>query len=57
MTSELGSITGVPGQPHLTLDDWPLYYFVGDEEPGDAAGQGVNDVWCVLSPGDEVIRV
>lgn len=56
VTGEVGSITGVDGQPQLTLDGWPLYYFVGDKEPGDTTGQGVNDVWWVLSPEGEVIR-
>lgn len=56
VTGEVGTITGVDGQPQLTLDGWPLYYFAGDEAPGDTAGQGVNDVWWVLSPEGEVIR-
>ena len=28
----------------------PLYHFSGDEAPGDTAGQGLNDMWFVLSP-------
>lgn len=56
VTGEVGTITGVDGQPQLTLDGWPLYYFVGDQEPGDTTGQGVNEVWWVLAPDGEVIR-
>lgn len=56
VTGEVGSITGVDGQSQLTLEGWPLYYYVGDQEPGDTSGQGVNDVWWVLSPAGEVIR-
>ncbi|ATG50720.1 hypothetical protein CFK38_03685 [Brachybacterium vulturis] len=56
VTGEVGSITGVDGQPQLTLDGWPLYYYAGDEEPGDTTGQGVGGVWWVLSPEGEVLR-
>jgi len=53
VTGELGIITGADGQPQLTLDGWPLYFFAGDAAPGDVNGQGVNDVWWVLSPAGE----
>lgn len=35
---------------------WPLYYFTPDKQVGDAMGQGVNDVWWVLSPDGSPIR-
>lgn len=44
------------GSAQLIYDGWPLYYFSGDEEPGDAAGQGVNDVWFVVGPDGEPIE-
>lgn len=44
------------GSAQLTYDGWPLYYFSGDEEPGDVAGQGVNDVWFVVGPDGEQIE-
>ena len=53
VTGEVGTITGVDGEPQLTLGGWPLYYFVGDEAPGDVNGQGVSDVWWVLTPAGE----
>jgi predicted lipoprotein with Yx(FWY)xxD motif len=56
VTGELGSITGPDGEPQLTLDGWPLYYYASDTGPGDTTGQGVNDVWWVLSPEGEPIR-
>lgn len=34
----------------VAANGWPLYYFASDESPGDANGQGVNDVWWVLRP-------
>lgn len=53
VTGEVGTITGVDGATQVTLNGWPLYTFVGDEAPGDVAGQGVNEVWWVLSPAGE----
>ncbi|PKQ14387.1 MAG: hypothetical protein CVT68_12130, partial [Actinobacteria bacterium HGW-Actinobacteria-8] len=55
ITGTVGTITGVDGQPQLTLNGWPLYYFAGDANPGDTAGQGVGGVWWVLSPAGEPI--
>jgi len=51
----LGSITGVDGQPQLTLNGWPLYSFAGDQAAGDVNGQGVGGVWWVLSPSGTAI--
>lgn len=53
VTGEVATIIGVDGKTQVTLDGWPLYYFVGDEAAGDVNGQGVNDVWWVLSPAGE----
>ena len=53
VTGEIGTITGVDGATQVTLNGWPLYYFAGDTAPGAVAGQGVNDVWWVLSPDGE----
>jgi predicted lipoprotein with Yx(FWY)xxD motif len=55
VTGEVGTITGVDGKPHVTLNGWPLYYFAGDSAGGDTNGQGVNDVWWVLTPAGEKI--
>ena len=35
---------------------WPLYYWVGDDEPGDVNGQGVQDVWWVLDADGTPLR-
>jgi predicted lipoprotein with Yx(FWY)xxD motif len=34
----------------------PLYYFADDEEPGQTNGQGISDVWFVVSPEGEPVR-
>ena len=46
----MGTIKGVDGKPQLTLNGWPLYYSVGDAAAGQTSGQGVGNVWWVLSP-------
>lgn len=44
------------GSIQVTYNDWPLYYFAADQQPGDTNGQGVGDVWYVVSPSGEPIR-
>ena len=45
----LGSITRDDGSNQVTYNGWPLYYFAGDETPGDAEGQNSGGVWFVVS--------
>lgn len=52
----VGTTTREDGSAQLTYDGWPLYYFNGDEQPGDVAGQGINDVWFVVGPDGEQIE-
>ena len=44
------------GSMQVTYDGHPLYYWIGDEEPGDVAGQAVEDVWWVLGADGEAIH-
>jgi predicted lipoprotein with Yx(FWY)xxD motif len=44
------TITRDDGRKQTTYKGMPLYYFSGDAKPGDANGQGLNDVWFVASP-------
>lgn len=53
--AKLGSIEREDGTIQTTYDEWPLYYYVEDAESGDLKGQGLNDVWYVLSPDGEAI--
>ena len=53
VTGEVGTITGVDGKTQVTLNGWPLYYYVGDKAAGDTTGQAVGDIWWVLSPAGE----
>lgn len=44
------------GSTQVMAGGWPLYYYAQDSEPGDANGQGVNDIWWVLDAAGEPIR-
>jgi predicted lipoprotein with Yx(FWY)xxD motif/plastocyanin len=51
----LGTTERTDGTTQVTYNGRPLYYFARDEQPGDANGQGLNDVWFVISPEGEQI--
>ena len=53
----LGSITREDGYTQVTYASRLLYYFAPDEKPGDTMGQGVGDVWFVISPGGEAVTM
>ncbi len=48
--SLLGTTTRSDGSTQVTYDGHPLYYFAGDKNPGDIKGQGIGNMWHVLSP-------
>jgi predicted lipoprotein with Yx(FWY)xxD motif len=50
VTGELGIIERDDGTSQVTHDGMPLYFFAADAGPGDASGEGVNDVWFIASP-------
>ena len=47
--ADLASITGVSGEPQVTVGGLPVYTFAKDAAPGDVMGQGVMGKWWVLS--------
>jgi len=54
--SLLGTTERDDGSVQVTYDRMPLYYFAGDDAPGDTNGQGIGEVWYVVSPEGEPIR-
>lgn len=52
----LGTSERSDGSDQATYDGWPLYHWVGDDQPGDVNGQGVQDVWWVLTSDGTVVR-
>jgi len=55
-TSKFGTTTRQDGSMQVTYNGWPLYYFAKDKAPGDVTGQGVGDVWFVVSAAGEQIN-
>jgi len=50
--SQIGTATGTGGGTQITYNGHPLYYYVGDHQPGQVLGQGLNQFgarWYVLS--------
>jgi predicted lipoprotein with Yx(FWY)xxD motif len=35
---------------------WPLYYYVGDQVPGDVNGQGVDEEWFAIAPDGKLVK-
>jgi len=60
--SLLGTIRGAGdgGGVQVTYHGHPLYHYAGDNQPGDTAGQGLDQFgarWYVVAPnGDEVVN-
>lgn len=50
VTASLGTTERDDGSTQVTYNGSPLYTFANDEQPGDANGQGANDVWFVVNP-------
>ena len=55
--SLLGAVTRDDGTQQATYNGWPLYYFAGDAVAGETNGQGINDVWYVLSADGDGIGI
>jgi predicted lipoprotein with Yx(FWY)xxD motif len=53
VAGDIGTVTGATGAAQVTYNGHPLYYFVGDRNPGQTTGQALNQFgarWYVLSP-------
>jgi predicted lipoprotein with Yx(FWY)xxD motif len=51
--SLLGTSQRAGGQTQVTYNGHPLYYFVGDAQPGQTNGEGLNEfggLWYAISP-------
>ncbi len=53
--SLLGTTERDDGSMQVTYADHPLYRYAPDTAPGDTNGQGVGDVWFVVSPKGEAV--
>lgn len=53
--SKLGTTERTDGTVQVTYGGQPLYYFASDAAPGDTNGQGIGDIWFVVSPDGDTI--
>lgn len=56
--SKVGTTARSDGKRQVTYNGHPLYLFLGDKNPGDTSGQGLNVFgasWFVLSPAGDAI--
>jgi predicted lipoprotein with Yx(FWY)xxD motif len=49
-TARVGILNRGDGTRQVTLGGWPMYYYSGDQNPGDANGEGVDNTWYAISP-------
>lgn len=47
---DFGEIVRDDGSAQVTYKGLPLYYYAKDVKPGDTTGQGVGDVWYLVTP-------
>ncbi|WP_330334073.1 SCO0930 family lipoprotein [Streptomyces sp. NBC_00536] len=52
----LSTYTRADGTKQLAIDCWPLYWFTGDQNPGDTAGQGVGGTWFTVTPQGKLVK-
>ncbi len=56
VTGTVGTIATPDGKKQVTLNGMPLYYYSKDKAPGDVLGQGVGNVWYLVSPSGEMVK-
>lgn len=58
LRARIGTATANAGGTQISYNGHPLYYFVGDRQPGQTHGQGLNEFggrWYVLSASGAAI--
>ena len=44
------------GGRHVSYGEWPLYYYAGDDAPGETGGQGVDGLWFAVGADGKLVR-
>ncbi len=52
---EIGTIPAPDGRQQITVNGWPIYFYVDDTAPGEVDGQGEGGVWWVLDPAGQKV--
>jgi predicted lipoprotein with Yx(FWY)xxD motif len=53
--SLLATASRKDGAEQVTYKGMPLYYFSGDQKPGETNGQGVGGVWFTVTPAGQLV--
>jgi predicted lipoprotein with Yx(FWY)xxD motif len=56
ISGKIGTISAADGSKQITVNGMPVYYYAKDMKAGDILGQGVNNVWYLVSPAGEVLK-
>ena len=56
VTGTVGTIATPEGKKQVTINGLPVYYYIQDKAAGDITGQGVKDVWYLVSPAGEMVK-
>lgn len=54
--SLLGTLTRADGSIQVTYNGWPLYTFAKDTAPSNTNGEGVKNVWYLISAKGDAIK-
>lgn len=49
-SNDFSIITRADGSQQWAFQEYPLYYYYLDENPGDILGEGINDIWYIARP-------
>jgi predicted lipoprotein with Yx(FWY)xxD motif len=55
-TSRRSTTARKDGSQQVAYNGLNLYYFAGDKKEGDTNGQGLGDVWYLVSPEGQPIK-
>jgi predicted lipoprotein with Yx(FWY)xxD motif len=53
--SLVGTVTRADGTKQLTINNWPVYRYVGDTKPGEWRGQAVGGRWFAIAPSGKKV--
>jgi len=51
VSGQLGQLARADGTTQVTFNGRPLYYYKGDQNPGETSGQGIGGMWSVVVLG------
>ena len=54
--SLVGVVQSKDGTVQVTYNGWPLYYYLKYHAAGDTTGQGVGNVWYVVTPDGQAVK-